>query len=100
VVPKLLLVINVNHRLNILSFIKDLVGLGNVRGVERDCIHEIFIKKLGSGGSTKFWLDRLVGLAPLCKVFPRLFQVSLQPSLTIKEMGAWEGEKWLWPLTW
>jgi hypothetical protein len=30
----------------------------------------------------------------------RLFKISLQPDLTIKEMGEWLNEKWNWKLLW
>jgi hypothetical protein len=80
---------------------KDLVGLGGERGLVGDWTQNIFIKKLGSGETTKFRHDKWVGPAPLCEIFPRLFQqVSLQPVLTIKEMGVWEDDNWLWRLTW
>jgi hypothetical protein len=48
---------------------KDLVELGVVRAVVGDWTQEIFTKKLGSGGTTKFWLDKWVGSAPLCNIF-------------------------------
>jgi hypothetical protein len=63
-------------------------------------ILEIFSKKLGSGGTIKFWQHKWVGLAPLCDIFPQLFNVSLQLKLTMKEMGVWEGDNWYWRLTW
>jgi hypothetical protein len=39
-----------------------------------------------------FFLNNWVGSAPLCDIFPRLFKVSLQLELTIKEMGVACGE--------
>jgi hypothetical protein len=53
---------------------------------------------LGSGGTTKFWLDKWVGSAPLCNIFLWLFLVSLQPGLIIKELGVWKGDNWYWRL--
>jgi hypothetical protein len=58
-----------------------------------DWSHEVFTKKLGCGGSTSFWLDRWVGIAPLCDSFPRLFNISLQRDHAIKDMGSGDSRK-------
>ncbi|GAU33382.1 hypothetical protein TSUD_365080 [Trifolium subterraneum] len=68
---------------------KDLVGLGKERGRVGDWILDVFKKKLGNGGSTRFWLDHWVGVAPLKEVFPRLYSIYLQMDLTIQEVGEW-----------
>jgi hypothetical protein len=52
---------------------KDLVGLGVTNGVEENWTQHVFSKKLRYGGLTRFWLDRWVGLTPLCETFPQLF---------------------------
>jgi hypothetical protein len=49
---------------------KDLVGLGKTSGVVGDWSQEIFIKKLGCGGLTSFWMDRWVETTLLCDTFP------------------------------
>ncbi|MCI13942.1 ribonuclease H protein [Trifolium medium] len=79
---------------------KDLVGLGVERGVVGDWTHEVFIKKLGNGGSTRFWLDHWIGVAPLKEVFPRLYTISLQMDHTIQQMGEWVNDKWIWHIKW
>ncbi|GAU37496.1 hypothetical protein TSUD_275480 [Trifolium subterraneum] len=79
---------------------KDLVGLGVTNGVEDDWTQHVFLKKLGCGGSTRFWLDRWVGLAPLCETFPRIFKVSLHPECVIKDLGEWVNDTWVWRLAW
>ncbi|GAU47706.1 hypothetical protein TSUD_177110 [Trifolium subterraneum] len=79
---------------------KDLVGLGTRSGGVVDWTQDIFSKKLGCGGSTSFWLDRWVGIVPLCVSFPRLYNLSLQPALKIKDMGEWVNEIWCWKLKW
>ncbi|MCH91664.1 retrovirus-related Pol polyprotein from transposon TNT 1-94, partial [Trifolium medium] len=56
---------------------KDLVGLGVERGVLGDWVKEVFIKKLGDGGNTRFWLDHWVGIAPLSETFPHLFSITI-----------------------
>ncbi|GAU48796.1 hypothetical protein TSUD_141140 [Trifolium subterraneum] len=71
-----------------------MVGLGEERGRVGDWILDVFKKKLGNGGSTRFWLDHWVGVAPLKEVFPRLYSISLQMDLTIQEMGEWVNDKW------
>ncbi|MCI16424.1 ribonuclease H protein, partial [Trifolium medium] len=72
---------------------KDLVGLGVERGLVGDWTHDVFIKKLGNGGSTRFWLDHWIGVAPLKEVFPRLYNISLQMDFTIQQMGEWVNDK-------
>jgi hypothetical protein len=79
---------------------KDVASLGVIRGVEGDWTQDAFIKKLGCGGSTRFWLDHWVGVAPLCVTFSCLFRISLQSELLIKGMGGWDSEHWHWKLEW
>jgi hypothetical protein len=86
--------------LNILIYLIDMAGLGVERGRVGDWIQEIFIKKMGNGGSTRFWLDHWVGVAPLKEVFPRLFNISIQKNHTIQEMGEWVNAKWIWYIKW
>jgi hypothetical protein len=66
---------------------KDLVEIGNTKGTNEDWTQLVFSKKLGCGGSTRFWLDRWIGMEPLCDTFPRLFKVSSQSESLIKDMG-------------
>ncbi|GAU16409.1 hypothetical protein TSUD_117580 [Trifolium subterraneum] len=61
---------------------RDMEGLGVVCGVEGDWTQYIFVKKLGSRGTTRFLLERWVGNnnnipLSLCDVFLRLFKISL-----------------------
>jgi hypothetical protein len=79
---------------------KDLVGLGKTSGEVGDWSQELFIKKMGCGGSTSFWKDHWVGNSPLCDAFPRLFNISLQSDLVVKDMGEWVNERWIWKLKW
>jgi hypothetical protein len=79
---------------------KDIVEIGKINGVEGDWTQLVFSKKLGCGGSTRFWLDRWVGMTPLCDIFPRLFKVSLQSEFLIKDMGEWSNDIWHWKLEW
>ncbi|GAU45708.1 hypothetical protein TSUD_86840 [Trifolium subterraneum] len=79
---------------------KDLVGLGVERGVEGDWTREVFIKKLGNGESTRFWLDHWIGIAPLKDIFPRLYNISLQMDHTIQQMATWVNDKWIWHIKW
>jgi hypothetical protein len=79
---------------------KDLVEIGKTNGADGDWTQLVFSKKLGCGGSTRFWLDRWVGMTPLCDTFPRLFKVSLQSESLIKDMGEWINETWQWKLDW
>jgi hypothetical protein len=47
----------------------------------------LLVRKLGNGGSIKFWTDVWIENVSLRKLLPRLFKVSLQPSQTIKGGG-------------
>jgi hypothetical protein len=85
---------------NVSVWWKDVVGVGVEKGVAGDWIDEIFIKKLGNGGSTRFWLDHWIGLSPLKEAFPRLYGISLQINNTIQEMGEWVNDKWIWHIKW
>src|SRR4051794_11545699 len=53
-------------------------------------------KKLGSGNSTKFWLDTWVGDLPLSTRFPRLFGNSTQQNHLVMEMGETINGVWRW----
>ncbi|PWA75951.1 reverse transcriptase domain, Reverse transcriptase zinc-binding domain protein [Artemisia annua] len=48
-------------------------------------LHSLFKKKIGNGSTTRFWLDRWVGNAPLCFTFPRLFQLDSQPQCYVSD---------------
>ena len=54
----------------------------------------------GDGKNTYFWLDRWVGEIPLCRRFPRLFDVTTNKLSTVAEMydqdGEDGGEEWNW----
>ncbi|PNX78366.1 hypothetical protein L195_g034344 [Trifolium pratense] len=52
-----------------------------------------------------WWFDVLLArplgwLAPLCDTFPRLYQMSLQSAMIIKDMGEWVNESWCWKFAW
>ncbi|GAU26479.1 hypothetical protein TSUD_294480 [Trifolium subterraneum] len=72
---------------NVSFWWKDLVTLGEVRGVVGEWTQHVFTK-LCSGGSTKFWTNAWVGGATLKEIFSRLFDMSTQASQTIKEVGS------------
>jgi hypothetical protein len=64
--------------------------LGRLRAHEDgDWCSDIMTKKLGNGGSTRFWLDKSMGHRPLCETFPRLFSVSCQTDNYVSQMGEW-----------
>ncbi|KAK2422417.1 hypothetical protein QL285_032952 [Trifolium repens] len=92
--------LSMNRNYKFSSWWRDLVGLGVLPGVEGDWTQDVFVRKVGIGGSTRFWLDAWVGNVPLCVTFPRLFKISLQTNLCVKDMGAWENDTWIWCLEW
>jgi hypothetical protein len=80
---------------------KDLCCLGRLReNVEGDWCGEIMAKKLGSGGGTRFWLDKWLGPIPLCDLFPRLFSVSTHADKCVSDFGDWRNEVWCWMFRW
>jgi hypothetical protein len=58
------------------------------------------VRKLGNGGSTKFWIHRWMGERPLCEDYPRLFSISTQQQEVIRNMGQWSNNVWSWNLEW
>ncbi|PNY13366.1 ribonuclease H [Trifolium pratense] len=69
-------------------------------GVAGDWVEVVFVKKLGNGGNTSFWNDIWCESSTSREAFPRLFHISLQPQVTIKEMGEWVNDSWRWLLEW
>lgn len=63
-------------------------------------VEERIVFKLGNGETIRFWEDTWVGNAPLRISFPRLFSMSIQQTSTVKEIGYWRGEVWIWQLCW
>ncbi|GAU35216.1 hypothetical protein TSUD_204920 [Trifolium subterraneum] len=57
-------------------------------------------KKVGNGRLTSFWCDPWLGGTPLRTQFQRLFQVSTQVTSTVREMGNWVDDQWVWDLKW
>ncbi|MCI15296.1 putative ribonuclease H protein, partial [Trifolium medium] len=94
------LILPLNRRNYFSLWWKDLVCLGGALGGLGDWTQEVFVKKVGNGGATRFWLDVWVGREPLSVTFPRLFKVSLQPNLSVLDMGVWENDTWFWRLKW
>jgi hypothetical protein len=79
---------------------KDLVGLGVVRGVTGDWLHDAFEKRLDNRRNIKFWLDTWCGSVSLVDAFSRLFRLSLQAEDMIYDMRVRTLEKWSWQLKW
>ncbi|XP_071696053.1 uncharacterized protein [Rutidosis leptorrhynchoides] len=44
-----------------------------------------FIKTIGDGDTTSFWLEHWIGNDKLCKLYPRLFRLEESQSVSIKE---------------
>lgn len=56
--------------------------------------------RLGEGWTAGFWDRVWAGEKSLKERFPRLFQLAVNKEGTIKEMGRWEGGRWVWEVTW
>ena len=51
-----------------------------------------FVKKVGGGNSTLFWLDSWVGNEIiLSDKFPRLYRLEMNQQITVGEKRIWEG---------
>lgn len=55
---------------------------------------------MGSGNSTRFWLDVWLDGGALNHLFPRFFVISVQQNSLISEMGQWEEGIWRWNFVW
>ena len=55
---------------------------------------------LGNGDRIIFWDDIWIFEEPLKLRFPRLFGISMDQSLSVKDMGFWDGYNWEWCLRW
>ena len=54
--------------------------------------------QLGNGGRALMWEDRWLDSVSLKEKFPRLYSISMQQHVNIKECGFWDGLSWLWNL--
>jgi hypothetical protein len=61
---------------------------------------QVAIKKLGNGGSIRFWKDVWAANQSLESLFPRLFGISVQQEALVCDMGSWENGVWSWELLW
>ncbi|XP_057809051.1 uncharacterized protein LOC131023524 [Salvia miltiorrhiza] len=57
-------------------------------------------RKLGNGGSVKFWSHIWAGSTPLKHAYPRLFHMSTNKEAMVSEMGKWEDGRWEWKFNW
>jgi hypothetical protein len=55
---------------------------------------------VGNGRSTYFWESRWLGDAPLAKVFPRLFSLSLNKDGLVDSFYKRDGNNWSWSFSW
>ncbi|GAU29855.1 hypothetical protein TSUD_379450 [Trifolium subterraneum] len=72
--------------------------VGLIDGLDRT--KDLFFKRIGNGGDTRFWHDTWVGAQPLKEVFPRLFLISSQKECSVLEVGRWVSEVWEWNCKW
>ncbi|GAU45140.1 hypothetical protein TSUD_131390 [Trifolium subterraneum] len=61
---------------------------------------EVVSRSLGNGASTCFWSDLWIGDLLVCVKFPRLFSLSLQKEVKVRELVSVEGESYNWTFTW
>ncbi|GJX27029.1 hypothetical protein Tco_0233325, partial [Tanacetum coccineum] len=59
-----------------------------------------FIKKVGNGLNTSFWLDKWVGDVPLNVRFPRLFHLEGNKDIMAGCKGRWVEGVWEWVWDW
>lgn len=57
-------------------------------------------RQIGNGSNTLFWHHVWVGNYPLCYVFPRLYNASLDNDKSVAEMGRWINQSWDWTMNW
>lgn len=70
-------------------------------GGEVDWFESCVSKVVGKGDAMKFWEDRWKRNDITFKQkYKRLFDISLQQSSLINQVGGWEEGKWKWSLSW
>lgn len=63
-------------------------------------MNEGLCRKIGEGNETEFWNDSWLGTDIIKVKYPRLFSISIQQNLNIKEMGHWRNGTWQWEFRW
>jgi hypothetical protein len=61
---------------------------------------QVAVRKVGNGGTTRFWKDVWVTNQSLESLFPRLFGISVQQEALVSDMGSWENGVWSWEFLW
>lgn len=79
---------------------KEVIRASNEFSWFQEIVNKNFELCLGSGSSVLFWHDAWIGHIPLKDRFQRLFSVSSQRLHLVCDMGTWDGEGWIWNLTW
>ena len=62
--------------------------------------HNSLRKKVGSGSSTKFWLDNWLDVGVLKEKFPKLFSKSTQQDCHVADMEHLSQDAWHWNFSW
>ena len=79
----------------------DIVKVGKDIEASGISFYSSFVKKMGNGLSTRFWLDPWIGDGVVLKEkFPRLFRLELNESVSVGEMRSWNGDTWGWSWRW
>jgi hypothetical protein len=61
---------------------------------------ESMVRKVGNGVSTSFWHSKWIGDVPLAVAFPRLFSISNQQDLVIKDFLVTDSDNSMWAFSW
>ena len=77
---------------------KELMSLEG--GVGENWFTNRVVQKVSSGRETSFWHDRWIGDHPLVKVFPRLFSISSQKGVMVRDVWLLENGVVSWNLSW
>jgi len=56
--------------------------------------------KIGVGDKIRFWEDSWVNNNSLKSIYPRLYALSVDQGLKVKEVGSWVDSVWIWNLRW
>jgi hypothetical protein len=81
------------------SWWKDICGLE--KSVEPNSwFSDSVVRVVGDGRSTSFWQAKWVGDAPLAKVFPRLFSLSIHKEGMVNSFCELIGDSWSWNFSW
>ncbi|GKV26298.1 hypothetical protein SLEP1_g35629 [Rubroshorea leprosula] len=86
--------------LNMSRIWKDIVSLDSRSERLSKMLVRGFKWEVGDESCVDFWSDKWVGDKSLKELYLRLFAVAIRTEGSLKDMGVWRGENWVWDCRW